>query len=54
VLRTTLTGTHALLTREIETDVTLLLDEHGFGAARELVDPLDLSAGVAGVAIEEN
>jgi len=37
VLRTTLTGTHALLTGEIETDVTLLLDEHGFGAARELV-----------------
>ncbi len=38
VLRTALTGTHALLTGEIETDVTLLLDEHGFGAARELVD----------------
>lgn len=38
VLRTTLTGTHALLTGEIETDVTLLLDAHGFGAARELVD----------------
>jgi predicted nucleotidyltransferase len=37
VLRTTLTGTHALLTGQIETDVTLLLDAHGFGAARELV-----------------
>jgi predicted nucleotidyltransferase len=38
VLRTTLTGTHALLTGTIETDVTLLLDEYGFSAARELVD----------------
>ena len=38
VLRTTLTGTHALLTGAIETDVPLLLDEHGFSAARELVD----------------
>jgi predicted nucleotidyltransferase len=38
VLRTTLTGTHALLTGEIETDVTLLLEAHGFGAARELVE----------------
>jgi predicted nucleotidyltransferase len=38
VLRTTLTGTHALLTGEIETDVTLLLDAHGFAAARELVE----------------
>ncbi len=38
VLRTALTGTHALLTGEIETDVTLLLDEHGFGAARALVE----------------
>lgn len=53
VLRTTLTGTHALLTGEIETDVTRLLDAHGFGAARELVEakrrgerselPLDLA-----------
>jgi len=33
-----MTGTHALLTGRIETDVTLLLDEHGFAAARELVD----------------
>ncbi len=38
VLRTTLTGTHALLTGEIETDVTLLIDAHGFSAARELVE----------------
>jgi uncharacterized protein len=38
VLRTTLTGTHALLTGEIETDVTRLLDAHGLGATRELVD----------------
>jgi uncharacterized protein len=38
VLRTTLTGTHALLTGEIETDVTRLLDAHGFGAALELVE----------------
>lgn len=38
VVRTTLTGTHALLTGRIETDVTLLLDAHGFGAARELVE----------------
>jgi len=38
VLRTTLTGTHALLTGEIETDVTLLLDERGFGEARELIE----------------
>lgn len=38
VLRTALTGTHALLTGKVETDVTLLLDEHGFAAARELVD----------------
>jgi predicted nucleotidyltransferase len=38
VLRTTLTGTHALLTGEIETDVTLLLDGHGFAAARDLID----------------
>jgi predicted nucleotidyltransferase len=38
VLRTTLTGTHALLTGEIQTDVTALLDAHGFAAARELVN----------------
>ena len=38
VLRTTLTGTHALLTGEIETDVTRLLDVYGFAAATELVE----------------
>lgn len=38
VLRTALTGTHVLLTGCIETDVTLLLDEHGFSEARGLVD----------------
>lgn len=38
VLRTALTGVHALRTGEIVTDVTELLDEHGFGAARELVE----------------
>jgi uncharacterized protein len=38
VLRTTLTGTHALLTGEVVTDVTLLLEPYGFGEARELVE----------------
>ena len=38
VLRTTLTGTHALKSAEIVTDVTLLLHDYGFGAARELVE----------------
>lgn len=38
VLRTTLTGIHALRTGELVTDVTALLDEHGFGEARELVE----------------
>jgi predicted nucleotidyltransferase len=38
VLRTNLTGTHALLTGEVVTDVTLLLDTYGFGEARELVE----------------
>jgi len=37
VLRTTLTGRHALLTGEIVTDVTQLLDEAGFAEARTLV-----------------
>jgi predicted nucleotidyltransferase len=37
VLRTTLTGRHALRTGEIVTDVTQLLDEAGFAEARELV-----------------
>ena len=38
VLRTTLTGTHALLEREIITDVTQLLGRYGFGDAIELVE----------------
>jgi predicted nucleotidyltransferase len=37
VLRTTLTGTHLLTTGELVTDVKLLLDDHGFAAARELI-----------------
>jgi uncharacterized protein len=37
VLRTTLTGIHLLSTGRLVTDVTALLDDHGFGAARELV-----------------
>ncbi|RKG49557.1 nucleotidyltransferase domain-containing protein [Corallococcus sp. AB011P] len=38
VLRTTLTGTHALRTGEVETDVTVLLEPYGFGEARTLVE----------------
>jgi predicted nucleotidyltransferase len=38
VLRTTLTGSHLLRTGEMVIDVTRLLDEYGFAAARELVD----------------
>jgi predicted nucleotidyltransferase len=37
VLRTALTGTYLLRTGEVETDVTRLLDQYGFGDARELV-----------------
>ncbi|MFY0570481.1 DNA polymerase beta superfamily protein [Archangium lansingense] len=37
VLRTTITGTHALLTGEVETDLTALMDRYGFGEAGELV-----------------
>jgi uncharacterized protein len=37
VLRTALTGTHLLRTGELETDVTLLLDQYALGDARELV-----------------
>jgi predicted nucleotidyltransferase len=37
VLRTALTGIHVLASGKIVTDVTLLLDDHGFGEARELV-----------------
>lgn len=38
VLRTALTGTHALLTGRVVADLTELIDEHGFGATRELVE----------------
>jgi predicted nucleotidyltransferase len=38
VLRTTLTGARVLKTRELVTDVTRLIDEYGFGAARELIE----------------
>jgi hypothetical protein len=38
VLRTTLTGTHALRTGDIVTDVTRLLDEYGLGEARALIE----------------
>jgi len=37
VLRTTLTGIHALRTGEIVPDVTQLLDQYGFAGARELI-----------------
>ena len=37
VLRTALTGTHLLLTGELETDLTRLLDDYALGDARELV-----------------
>lgn len=38
VLRTTLTGAHALRTGAIVTDLGALLDDYGFGAARELIE----------------
>lgn len=38
VIRTTLTGTHLLLTGEVVTDVNPLLDQYGFAQARELVE----------------
>jgi len=38
VLRTALTGTHLLKTGELVADVTLLLDDYGYGDARELVE----------------
>lgn len=37
VLRTALTGRHALLTGEIETDLERLCEPYGFGGARELI-----------------
>jgi predicted nucleotidyltransferase len=38
VLRTTLTGTHALLTGKIVTDLREHMDLYGFGAARALIE----------------
>jgi predicted nucleotidyltransferase len=38
VLRTALTGTNLLSRGELVTDVTRLLDEHGYGEARELIE----------------
>jgi predicted nucleotidyltransferase len=38
VLRTTLTGAHLLRSRTLETDLTLLRDEHGFREAQALVE----------------
>ena len=38
VLRTALTGAHVLRTGEMVPDLTQLVDEHGFAAARELID----------------
>ncbi len=38
VLRTTLTGAHALATGEVETDLTKLMQGAGFSAAKALVD----------------
>ncbi|ATB42460.1 hypothetical protein CYFUS_007938 [Cystobacter fuscus] len=37
VLRTALTGTHALLTGEVEADLTVLMDRYGFAEAGELI-----------------
>jgi predicted nucleotidyltransferase len=38
VLRTALTGAHLLATGRLVTDLNALVDEHGFGAARELLE----------------
>jgi predicted nucleotidyltransferase len=38
VLRTALTGAHALLTGRVTTDLRELIDEHGFPEARELIE----------------
>ena len=37
VLRTALTGTHALLTGEVEPDLSVLMERYGFAAAAELI-----------------
>jgi hypothetical protein len=38
VLRTALTGAHLLSRREMITDLSLLIDEHGMGEVRSLID----------------
>jgi uncharacterized protein len=38
VLRTALTGIHLMQTGVLVPDITRLLDDHGFGAARELIE----------------
>ena len=38
ILRTTLTGAHLLATGELVSDLRLLLDRHGLGDARELIE----------------
>ena len=38
VLRTTLTGVHALKTGEIQTDLSVLMGPYGFGEAQALID----------------
>ena len=38
VIRAALTGAHLLATGHLVTDVTVLLEDHGLGAARELVE----------------
>jgi len=38
VLRTALTGTHLLLTGELQTDLTRLIDRYGLARARELIE----------------
>jgi hypothetical protein len=38
VLRTALTGAHALRTGEVVTDLRRLIDEYGFSDARALID----------------
>jgi hypothetical protein len=38
VLRTALTGAHLLRTGELRVDLTLQLDEYGYGDARDLIE----------------
>jgi len=46
VLRTALTGAHALRTGRLVIDLRELCDEHGFGAARELIEAKRAGEGV--------